>query len=171
MPTQTAPGTAATLSIGAMGLATAAAALAVFSVFQPAFESPALAEIENNTLLQKGTGWLIAACAIAIVGAVVLYRLHSRRATAWAMVVLALGVVIFGTTVYQVTGGHDAVQGGNDLLVLVRVFHGSPAIGLHAAEAAGILAALAGLILAFLSRGKRQRASSGGWSRSRSASW
>jgi hypothetical protein len=159
MPAQTAPGTAAKLSIGSMGLAIGAAALAVFSVFQPAFESSELVEIENNTLLQKGTGWLIMACAIGIVGAVVLYRFHSRRATAWALVVVALGVGVIGTTLYQVTGGRDAVQGGNDLLVLITIFHGTPAIGLHAAETAGVLAASAGFVLAFLARGKRQRAS------------
>jgi hypothetical protein len=142
-----------------MALAIAAAALAVFSVFQPAFESQALAEIENNTLLQKGTGWLIVACAVVIVGGACLYRLDSRRATVWALVVFAGGAVILGTTVYQVTGGRDAVQGGNDLLVLITIFHGTPAVGIHAAEVAGVLAASAGLILAFLSRGKRQRAS------------
>jgi hypothetical protein len=159
MPAQTASSTTAKLSIGAMGLAIAAAALAIFSVFQPAFESSALAEIENNTLLQKETGWLIMACAIGIVGAAFLYRLDSRRAMAWAMVVVAGGAVIFGATVYQVTGGRDAAEGGNDLLVLIQIFHGTPAVGIHAAEAAGVLAASAGLVLAFLSRGKRQRVS------------
>lgn len=157
MLVETASGTVTKLSIGAMGLAIAAAALAVFSVFQPAFESALIAEIENNTLLQKGTGWLIVACAIGVVGAVFLYWLDSRRATAWATVVLAAGVVILGATVYQVTGGRDAVQGGNPgLLVLISAFHGSPAIGLYAAEAAGMLAALAGVMLAFLSRKPRR---------------
>jgi FtsH-binding integral membrane protein len=134
-----------------MGLAIAAAALAIFAVLQPAFESSALAEIEKNTLLQKETGWLIVACAVGIVGSVFLYRIHSRRATTWAMLVVALGAVILGATVYQVTGGRDALEGGSDLLVLITVFHGSPAAGLHAAEAAGLLAVLAGLMLAFLS--------------------
>lgn len=153
MAAQTPSGNAARLSIGAVGLAIAAAALAIFSVFQPAFESKALAEIENNTLLQKGTGWLIVACAIGIVGAASLYCLDSRRATAWALVVLAGGAVILGTTVYQVTGGRDAVQGGNDLLVLITIFHGTPAVGIQAAEVAGVVAALAGLVLALSPRG------------------
>ena len=73
------------------------------------------------------------------------------------MVVLALGVVIAGTTNYQVTGGRDAVQGGNDLLMLIKIPHGSPAIGLYAAEAAGILAIVAGVMLAYLSRKRCER--------------
>ena len=48
------------------------------------------------------------------------------------------------------------MQGGNDLLMLIDS-HGSPAIGLYAAEAAGILAAVAGVMLAYLSRKRRER--------------
>jgi amino acid transporter len=154
------------LGIGAMTIAIAAAALAVFSVFQPAFNAAFAGsedyyslEIENNTLLQQGTGWLIVACAIGILGGVCLHRLGGRRATVWAFLVLVGGAVIFGTTVYQVTGYRDVVQSGPNPLLILIVARGSPAVGIHAAQAAGVLAASAGLVLTFLSRGKGQRAS------------
>ncbi len=149
-----------------MAIAIAAAALAVFSVFQPAFDAAFAGsenyyslEIENNTLLQKGTGWLIVACAIGILGGACLHRLDGRRATLWALLVLVGGAVILGTTVYQVTGNRDVVQSGPNPLLILSVARGSPAVGIHAAQAAGVLAASAGLVLTFLSRCKRQRAS------------
>lgn len=166
MPTPAVSKTTAKLSIGATGIALAAAALAVFSVFQPAFDAawvggdtyPSL-EIENNTLLQKETGWLIVACAACIFGGACLYRLDSRRAMIWALLVLVGGAVILGATIYQGTGDRDVVQSASNPLLILMVSRGSPAIGIHAAQAAGVLAASAGLVLAFLSRGKRQRAS------------
>jgi hypothetical protein len=88
------------LEIGGIGLAIASAALAIFSVFQPAFQSSVIAEINKNTLLQKETGWPVVGCALGIVGSVCLYRLDGRRATIWAMLVVALGAVILGATVY-----------------------------------------------------------------------
>lgn len=152
MPNRIPPAIFTTLRLGAMALALAAAGLAIFSVSQPAFETRWIAEIENNTLLERGTGWPIVACALGIVGATLLYGLDRMRATKWAMVVVALGAVILGTTVYQVTGGRDAVQGGDSVLVLFATPYSSPATGLRAAEAAGMLAGIAGLFLALLSR-------------------
>lgn len=149
-----------------MAITIAAAALAVCSVFLPAFDAPwaggeghLFLEIENNTLLQKETGWLIVACAVCIVVGACLYRLDSRRAMVWALLVLAGGVVILGATVYQVTGNRDVVQSGPNALLILMVSRGSPAVGIHAAQVAGLLAASAGFVLAFLSRGKRPRAS------------
>lgn len=149
-----------------MAIGIAAAALAVFSVFQPAFDAAwAGAEnyyslaIENNTLLQKETGWLIIACALGILGGACLYRLDSQRAMVWALLVLAGGAVILGATVYQVTGNRDVVQSGPNPLLILAVSRGSQAVGIHAAQAAGLLAASAGLVLTLLSRDKRQRAS------------
>jgi hypothetical protein len=166
MPARAASKTTAKLSIGAMAVAIAAAALAVFSVFQPAFDAAWAGnenyyslEIENNTLLQKETGWLIVACALGILGGGCLYRLDSRKAMVWALLVLAGATVILGATVYQVTGNRDVVESGPNSLLLLAVSRGSPAVGIHAAQAAGVLAASAGLVLTFLSRGKHQRAS------------
>lgn len=159
----------AKLSIGAMAVAIAAAALAVFSVFQPAFnaafagsENYYSLEIESNTLLQKGTGWLIVACAIGILGGACLHRLDGRRATVWALLVLVGGAVILGTTVYQVTGYRDAVQSAPNTLLILIVARGSAAVGIHAAQAAGVLAVSAGFVLISLSlslSGRRRRAS------------
>jgi hypothetical protein len=156
-----------------MAIAIAAAALAVFSVFQRAFnaafdgsesyysldENYYSLEIENNTLLQKETGWLIVACAIGILGGACLHRLDGRRATVWALLVLVGGAVILGATVYQVTGYRDAVQSAPNPLLILMIARGSPAVGIHAAQAAGVLALSAGFVLTFLSRGKHQRAS------------
>jgi hypothetical protein len=163
MPSQAASRTTAKLKIGAMAVALAAATLAVVSVFLPAvgaeFEKVSYLEIESNTLLQKETGWLIVACAVSILGGACLYRLDSRRATVWALLVLVGGAVILGATVYQVTGNRDFVETAENQLLTLIVGRGSPAVGIHAAQAAGLLAASAGLVLTFLSRSKRQRAS------------
>lgn len=164
MLTPAASKTTAKLSIATIAIATAAAALAVFSVFRPAFDAAFATgsyyapEIENNTLLQKGTGWVIVACALVILGGGCLYRPESRRATLWALLVLVGGAGILGATVYQVTGTRDVVQSGPNPLLILAVERGSPAVGIHAAKAAGVLAALAGLVLTFLPWGKRQRA-------------
>ena len=71
-----------------MVLAAAAAALAIFAVFQAAFQNGEIAVIKNNILLQKETGWPIVGCAVGIVGSVCLYRLDRRRATIWAVLML-----------------------------------------------------------------------------------
>jgi hypothetical protein len=47
-------------NIGGMGLALGAAILAVVSIFLPALESSSFSHIEKNTLIQSGTGYLVA---------------------------------------------------------------------------------------------------------------
>jgi hypothetical protein len=70
----------------------------------------------------------------------------------WALLVLAGATVILGATVYHVAGNRDVVQSGPNPLLILMISRGSPAVGIHAAQAAGILAASAGLVLTFLSR-------------------
>jgi hypothetical protein len=131
---------------GAVCLAIATAALAAHSISQPAFSG--LDVIEENTLLQRGIGQLIVAGAAGIVISAALYLIDARRAMLWAASVTAFGTVILGATVYQLTGGRDAIEGGPyHLLMLVAMFHGYPAAGIHEAELAGALAIAAGLIL------------------------
>lgn len=132
-------------TVGGFGLAVVAAVLAIVSVFQPAFESSLLDQVEKNTLIQKETGWLILACAVGIIAAVCLA--YFRRTTTWA--VFSLGLVIYGAAIYQTSGNRDALEGGRGgLLVLIHEFHGTPAVAVYAAGAAGLLAIYAGLVLA-----------------------
>ena len=131
-------------NIGGIGLAIAAATLAVVSVFLPALEASAFSRIEGNTMIQSGTGWLIIGCAVGVFGAA--YRVYSKRTTTWS--VFFLGLVILGGAVYTGTGSRTELHsvasfGGRTLTV-----NGSPAVGLYAAGAAGVLAMFAGLILA-----------------------
>lgn len=131
-------------NIGAVGLALGAAILAVVSIFLPALESSSFSHIEKNTLIQSGTGYLVAGCAVGIAGAV--YRVYNERKTTWA--VFILGAVILAAAIYAGTGSrtelHSVISlGGRSLTV-----DGSPGIGLYAAGAAGVLALFAGWILA-----------------------
>ncbi len=131
-------------NVGAMGLAIGAAILAVVSIFLPALESSSFSHIEKNTLIQSGTGYLVAGCAVGIAGAV--YRVYNERKTTWA--VFVLGAVILAGAIYAGTGSrtelHSVVSlGGQSLTV-----DGSPGVGLYAAGAAGVLALFAGWILA-----------------------
>jgi formate hydrogenlyase subunit 3/multisubunit Na+/H+ antiporter MnhD subunit len=109
--------------------------------------------IGDNTLLHKEVGWPIVICALGIVAAACLYRLDRSRATIWAMLIVALGALIFGATVYQEAGGRASVEAEQfrDLLELIVVSHASPAIGLQLAKLAGILAVVSGLVLAAIS--------------------
>jgi hypothetical protein len=133
-------------NVGAMGLALAAAALAVVSVFLPALESTTFSHIAKNTLIQNGEGWLIVGCAIGIIGAV--YRVYSRRTTTWA--VFVLGLVVLGCAVYDGTGSRTELEsvGSNPFLHESVTVTGSPAVGIYAAGAAGLMAMFAGLVLA-----------------------
>jgi hypothetical protein len=131
-------------NVGGMGLALAAAILAVVSIFLPALESSSFSHIEKNTLIQSGTGYLVAGCAVGIAGAV--YRVYNERKTTWA--VFILGAVILAAAIYAGTGSrtelHSVVSlGGRSLTV-----NGSPGVGLYAAGAAGVLALFAGWVLA-----------------------
>lgn len=130
-------------NVGAMGLAIAAAVLAIVSVFLPALESDTFARIGKNTLIQNGLGWLIVGCAIGMIGAV--YRVYSKRSTDWG--VFVTGLIILGVAIYEGTGSRTKLEGvsftGQPITDTA-----SPAIGIYAAGAAGILAIFAGLILA-----------------------
>jgi hypothetical protein len=131
-------------NVGALGLAIAAAVLAVVSTFLPALESSSFSHIEQNTLIQSGAGYLIIGCAIGIAGAS--YRAHNERQATWA--VLILGAVILGAAIYSGTGSRTELHsvlavGGQSINV-----SGSPAVGLYAAGAAGVMAMFAGWTLA-----------------------
>jgi uncharacterized membrane protein len=146
-----APGPVAMVQITAMVVALAAAALAIFAVFQTAFQSgleyPVISP--GNTLIQKESGWPILGCAVGIVASVVLYRLGGRRAVLWAMLAACLGALIYAATIYQETGGREVVEaGGGPLLIALDGVHGSPGTGLRLAKAAGLLAMISGLVLA-----------------------
>jgi hypothetical protein len=157
---QAKPSTIARLSDGARLLAIAAAGLAIFSVFQPAFglpdghqmiETPYKEVLGPNSLLERSAaGVTILIGAIGIIALACLSRVHGRRATAWGMAIVLLGATIYGATIYQTTEGRDWIEEGNNLLMLVQYPHAPPALGIHAARWAGALAVLAGLALAYL---------------------
>jgi hypothetical protein len=155
MSSGTRSGIAAKLGIGGIAVAVIAAALAIYAVFQAAFQVDGLIVIGDNTLLHKEAGWPIVICALGIVGAACLYRLDRSRATIWALLIVALGALIFGATVYQEAGGRASVEAEQfpDLFELIVVNHASPAIGLQLAKLAGILAVVSGLVLAGISLG------------------
>lgn len=130
-------------NLGGMGLAFAAALLAIVSVFLPALESTAFAHIVKNTLIQGGDGWIIIGCAVAVMGAV--YRTYSKRTTTWS--VFVLGAIILGVAIYDATGDRTKLH-GTSLLGQTVEATATPAVGIYAAGAAGALAMFAGLILA-----------------------
>ncbi len=142
---------------GAVCFALATAVLAAHSVFQSAFSG--LSFIEGNTLLEKAGGQLILACAAGLALSSALYLLRPRQAMLWACCVTAMGALIVGATIYQTTGGHDSIVGGNPALLMLLAGQGSPATGIHEAELAGALAIAAGLILLSLSPRPRSRLS------------
>ena len=131
-------------NMGAIGLAIAAAALAVISVFLPRVESAAFLRIQENTLIQSGDGWIIIGCAIGIAGAA--YRVYRDRANTWA--VLILGLVILGVAIYAGSGDRLELKSAGSVFGEERTDIGSPGIGIYAAGAAGVLAIFAGWSLA-----------------------
>jgi hypothetical protein len=132
-------------NMGAIGLALAAAGLAIVSVFLPRLESDTFREIAENTLIQSGEGWIILGCAVGVFGAV--YRIYSENSTNWA--VFGLGIVILAFAIYAGTGDRvelESVSGG--LYSGSITDTGTPAVGIYAAGAAGVMAMMAGWVLA-----------------------
>lgn len=130
-------------NIGGLGLAFAAAILAIVSVFLPALESSAFEKIFKNTLIQSGHGWIIIGCAIGIIGGI--YRVYSSRRDTWS--VFILGAIILGVAIYSATGDRTTLH-GTSLLGETLETKASPAVGIYAAGAAGVIAMFAGLVLA-----------------------
>lgn len=131
-------------NLGALALSVGAALLGAVSVFLPALETSSFSQIEQNTLIQSGLGFLVLGCAVGIVGGV--YRVYNERNTTWS--IFTLGAIILGAAIYSGTGSRAELHSVGSIAGETLSVTGSPAIGLYAAGAAGCLAMLGGWILA-----------------------
>jgi hypothetical protein len=112
------------------------AAVTVVGLFLPWMEASTLAPIQENTLIQRGGGWLALGGAIAAAAS----AWASRTSTGRNWTGIVLGLLIIGYAIYAGTGERlELFNAAGE-----RVAEGTPGIGLFVVGAGGLLIAIGG---------------------------
>jgi hypothetical protein len=139
-PTEVNVAGAALAIVGALGM--------FIGAFLPWVEASTFVQIQDNSLIQSGDGWVLIGCALGIGLAV--YAAWRRQRQSWAVVVLA--AIALGFTVYAGTGDRLEVgsvnSGARQTLGLSSTERGSPGVGIYVSGVSAGMAAVGGLLLA-----------------------
>jgi Uncharacterised protein family UPF0547 len=128
----------------ALAVSVGAAFLGIVATFLPALESQTFSSIEQNALIQKGTGFFVVGVCLAILGDS--YRTYQARSRSWG--VTLGGVLLIAAAIYAATGSRVRLEGTAVLTGQTIVEKASPAIGIYAVGAAGAIAVFAGYAIA-----------------------